>query len=140
MLIPKYEIGQKVFAVSSTCNTEEVHTECDVCNSTGKVRIVGKEGEYECPVCRGAMELKRYGYKYVIAYSRATIGKIQTEEYSKKYRSYKSRITYMLQESGVGGGCIWREDRLFATEAEAIEFCSKYVPSDYYDTEAIPKA
>ena len=43
----------------------------------------------------------------------------------------------MLEETGVGSGTCWREERLFATEEEANEFCEKYVSSDYYDREAI---
>lgn len=134
MLKPKFEIGQKVFAVTSKYDSEIVHAECDVCNSTGKVKISGRDEEYICPICHGRMEEKHYGFKYIIAYRNATIGKVQTEEYSKRYRSYQSRITYMLQETGVGSGSIWKEERLFATEEEAIDFCNKYVPSDYYDT------
>lgn len=139
MLKPKFEIGQKVFAVTNTYDSEEVHVECDVCNSTGKVKINGRNEEYDCPICHGEIVEKHHGFKYIIAYCNATIGKVQTEEYAKRYRSYQSHITYMLQETGVGSGSIWREERLFATEEEAIDFCNKYVPSDDYDTEAILK-
>ncbi len=45
----------------------------------------------------------------------------------------------MLEETGVGSGMLWQEDRLFATEKEASDFCEKYVSSDYYDCEAILK-
>lgn len=101
MLKPKFEIGQKVFVATSTYDSEIVHAECDVCNSTGKVKISGRDEEYICPICHGRTEEKHYGFKYIIAYRNAIIGKVQTEEYSKRYRSYQSRITYMLQETGV---------------------------------------
>ena len=39
----------------------------------------------------------------------------------------------MLKETGIGSGTIWREERLFATEEEANEFCEKYIPANYYD-------
>lgn len=137
MLVPKFEIGQKVYAVCNTSDTRQKHVECDVCNSTGYVKVEGKEGNFTCPVCHGRTETEHYGYKYVIAYKKATIGRIQITEYAKKYRSCKSVITYMLQETGVGSGTLWNEERLFATEEEANEFCEKYISSDYYDQEAI---
>ena len=137
MLVPKYKIGQEVYVVSSTHDSKRVHRQCDVCNSTGKVKIQGSDEKYICPYCHGLMDTEHYGYKYVIAYYGAKIGKIVTEEYAKKYKKHKSRITYMLEETGVGSGTIWNENRLFSTEDEAKEFCEKYIPSDEYDHEAI---
>ena len=140
MLKPKFKVGQRVFAVSRDYDSKRVHVECDVCNSTGRVEINGRDGEYVCPVCQGKTETKNYGYKYFIAYYDAIIGKVSIEEYAKQYLDRnKSSITYMLDKTGVGSGSIWKEERLFATEDEAREFCEKYVPSDYYDKEAILK-
>lgn len=45
----------------------------------------------------------------------------------------------MLEETGVGSGAVWREERLFPTKEEANEFCEKYISSDYYDEKAILK-
>lgn len=140
MLKAKYKVGQKVCAVSNRSDSRKIHVECDVCNSTGKVKIEGSDKEYECPVCHGRMKTEHYGYKYVISYYEATIGKVEIQEYSKKYeKKHKSEVRYMLEETGVGSGTIWREDRLFATEKEAADFCEKYISSDYYDREAMLK-
>ena len=79
-------------------------------------------------------------YKYVISHPKATIGKVDIEEYAEQYKEqYRSKVTYMLDDTGVGSGAIWKEDRLFATEEEAQDFCDRYVPSDCYDNEAILK-
>lgn len=138
MLEAKFKVGQKVYAVSNRSDTRQKHVECDLCNSTGKVKVNGREEEYECPCCHGRMETEHYGYKYVITYYGATIGKVSIEEYAKKYsRNNKSRVTYMLAETGVGSGTVWREERLFGTVEEAEEFCEKYISSDYYDENAI---
>lgn len=140
MLQAKYNVGQKVYAVSNRSDSRQIHVKCDVCNSTGKVKVEGREEEYECPVCHGRTETEHYGYKYVISYHNATIGKVNIEEYSPKYADkFQSRVMYMLEETGVGSGSLWREDRLFATEDEANDFCEKYVSSDYYDEKAILK-
>ena len=138
MLTAKFEVGQEVYAVSNISDTRTKRVECDLSNSTGKVKVNGREEEYECPCCHGRMETEHYGYKYVIAYYGATIGKVSIEEYAKKYsRNNKSRVTYMLAETGVGSGTIWKEERLFGTVEEAKESCEKYVSSDYYDEKAI---
>ena len=138
MLEAKFKIGQQVYAVSNKSDSRQIHVKCDVCNSTGKVKVEGRDEEYVCPVCHGRTETEHYGYMYVIAYYEATIGKIEIEEYAPKYKDrYKSEVRYMLEETGVGSGTLWRENRLFATYDEAKEFCEKYVSSDYYDQEAI---
>ncbi len=85
MLEAKFKVGQKVYAVSNISDSRQVHVECDVCNSTGRVKIEGSDQKYECPVCHGRMETEHYGYKYVISYYEATIGKVEIQEYSKKY-------------------------------------------------------
>lgn len=143
MLVPKFKVGQRVYAVVNTSNTRQKHVRCDVCNSTGYVKVEGRDEDFVCPACHGRMETEHYGYKYVISYYKATIGRVQTTEYSKKYDrkrgGCKSEITYMLEETGVGSGSVWTEDRLFATEEEAKEFCEKYISSDCYDKEAILK-
>lgn len=83
--------------------------------------------------------MEYYGYKYVIEYYKAKIGKIQIEEYAKKFKRYTSRITYMLEETGIGTGIVWSEEMLFSTENEAREFCDKYIPSDGYSGKPILK-
>lgn len=139
MLQAKYRVGQKVYAVSNRSDSRQIHVNCDVCNFTGKVKVEGREEKYECPVCHGKTKTEHYGYKYVISFYKATIGKVRIEEYAKKYRKEKSEVTYMLEETGVGSGSIWREDRLFPTEKEANDFCERYFSSDYYDEKAILK-
>lgn len=138
MLKAKYEVGQKIYAVSSTSNIRQKHVDCALCNSTGKVKVEGRDEKYVCPVCHGKTETEHFGYKYEITYPQATIGKVEIDEYAPEY-SYKSEVKYMLRETGVGSGRLWKEDRLFATEEEANEFCEKYIPSDYYDEKAILK-
>lgn len=77
------------------------------------------------------------GYKYIIDYYEAKIGKVTIEEYDPEYEECESRITYMIDKTGVGSGLIWNENRLFSTEDEAKDFCKKYMPSDEYDSKTI---
>ena len=136
---PKFKPGQSVCAVTVVFDEDnpKVHVKCDVCDSTGKIKIVGKSGEYTCPVCHGAVKENENPYKYKIIYRHATIGYVRHEEYSDKYKGrgvkFDTKTEYLLENSGVeNGGQIWFEHNLFADEKEAQEFCDKYVPSDKF--------
>ena len=140
MIEAKFRVGQKVYAVSNKSDSRQIHVKCDICDSTGKVKVNGRDEEYTCPVCRGRTETEHYGYKYIISHYKAKIGRVQITEYANEYKKdNKSEVTYMLDVTGVGSGQIWKENRLFATEKEATDFCEKYVSSDFYDQEAILK-
>lgn len=129
MLVPKFKVGQKVFAVQGQSDYKRVHESCLVCNSTGVVKIVGANGVFTCPKCHGMVRYEAVGFIYKIVHRNATIGMVKTEEYAKKYRRYRSGVKYMLDETGVGSnGALWPECKLFATEQEAQEFCDKYIP------------
>lgn len=130
MLYPKFELGQKVYAVSHRMKQKKVHKLCYVCDSTGLVQL--NNAKYCCPACGGKMETINYGHEYYIAYPEAEIGKIETREFLPKY-GYQSEINYMLKPTGVGSGQVWKEDMLFATEYEANAFCNMYMPSDDYE-------
>ena len=133
---PKFKPEQKVFIVKPVIDTEntKIHVKCDVCNSTGKVKIVGKDGEYTCPVCHGELIENENKYVFKIIYSNATIGRVQYTEYSSKYKfmgkKFKTESSYLVEETGVEcGGAVWYENQIFATEQEAQNFCVKYIPS-----------
>ena len=132
---PKYKVGQKVCAV---CIVEDldakVHVNCNTCDSTGKIRVAGKDIILTCPVCNGAFKENEYQYKYKILYDEATIGRVEYVEYADKYKIKGKKFhpcsNYFLDETGVVcGGQIWNERLLFSNKKEAEEFCKKYVPS-----------
>lgn len=138
---PRFKVGQKVWVVHPVVNTDikRIHVQCDMCNSTGKIRIVGKDGEYTCPFCHGETKEVKLEYKYVIKYSGATIGRVEYLEYSDKYKKkgikFKTKATYLLEETGVEhGGATWYEHHMFASEDEAQDFCDKYIPSNQFNS------
>ena len=138
---PKFKVGQTVCAVKVVFDIDnpKVHVKCDVCDSTGKIKIVGKDGEYTCPVCHGEVKENENPYKYAIAYPHATIGRVTHEEYSYKYRikgkKFHTKTEYLLEETGVEcGGQIWFEHNLFSTLEEAQDFCKKYIPSSKFNS------
>lgn len=126
MLIPKYKLGQEVWAVCKKEERNRVNVECDLCNSTGKIEVQG----YECMCPKCHKETKEYvTNRTFYVYSSGKIGEITTEEYLKKYNR-ESKITYMLDVTGVGSGTLWSEDMLFETYDKASSFCKEYIPSD----------
>lgn len=142
MIAPKFQLDQEVFAVTTTYDIDYKNVHCDLCDSTGKISVSGKQGEYVCPACNGRVESVHNGLRYKILKYGATVGKIEVTMYSSRNQSYhhRSGVCYMLNETGVGSGQVWREDRLFATQEEAEEFCAKYVPESINsDSRAIPK-
>ena len=91
MIVPKFNINQEVYVVRSTYNTRREHVKCDLCNSTGIINVKDKEGEYECPICKGQIKPINEGFKYIVS-NHGKIGKIITEEYSPEYGKVKLNI------------------------------------------------
>ena len=46
MLEAKFRVGQKVYAVSNKSDSRQIHVKCDVCDSTGRVKVNGRDEEY----------------------------------------------------------------------------------------------
>ena len=104
MLEAKFKVGQQVYAVSNKSDSRQIHVKCDVCNSTGKVKVEGRDEEYVCPACHGRTETEHYGYMYVISYYEATIGKIEIEEYAPKYKDFYEKHGYLPKYFDVYNG------------------------------------
>lgn len=130
MLTPKFNVGDRVCTVTTKYNKEYVNVKCDICKSTGEVKIRNKL--YRCPECNGRKELYAENVEYVVKYVNAEIGKVTIEEYSLGYVDayHKNRIYYMLGPTGVGSGQVYDEcdGMLFKTLEEAEDFCKKYIP------------
>lgn len=134
MLIHKYELDQKLYAVRTTQDTREQPVNCSFCDSAGQIQIRGNF-YCICPRCNGRTETISLGLKYIIG-ACGNVGKIETEEFSKKYGG-KCQVNYMLDSTGIVSGIMWPENRLFPSEKEALDFCESHTPVDYYDGENV---
>lgn len=117
-----------MFAVSHTRFERIVR--CKVCDNTGKITIRGIE--FICPKCRGKCTHVEYaGMRYYIAYSDAIVGRVTVEHTDEAYMTYAAKgetslkITYMLDQTGVGSGQVWPLEHLFATRLEAQCYCDE---------------
>lgn len=130
MLTPKFKVGEKVCVVTTKYNKEYVNVKCDICKSTGEVKIRSKL--YKCPECNGRKELFAENLEYIVEHVNAEIGKVTIEEYSPNYIDafHKSRVYYMISATGVGSGQTYDENdgMLFKTLKEAENFCKNYAP------------
>lgn len=118
----KYSVGDTVW-YANTVTTKKQHP-CPDC--LGEKRWTarspaGGEFEFSCPRCSASYHHDRdlslaYSAFEPVA-SKLTIGSVRVNTHPG---SYDSGNSYMCVETGVGGGTIYAEDRLFDSEAEAL--------------------
>jgi predicted RNA-binding Zn-ribbon protein involved in translation (DUF1610 family) len=119
-LTTKFNLGQEVWAITSSSATRIVH--CETCKREGVVTIGGEQ--FTCPKCGGTSKHPRHiGQRWYVS-EHSTIGKVEVERYSRPDQIHEDKVSYMIEETGIGSGLIWKEDRLFATEREALEACA----------------
>jgi hypothetical protein len=118
VITTKYSVGDIVFHAGTT--TEAKQHPCPDCDGSRKwkaISPVGGEYEFGCPRCcaryHGKDDLRIDYTAHVPSVRRLTIGSVS-------FNSYGDGTRYMCQETGVGSGSLYEEDRLFETEAEAL--------------------
>lgn len=121
----KFDLNQEVYPISQRETYEFIPCEC--CGGIGEITVSATGKERTCPECYGRRGKQVYVAKEwkVITKYVSRIGKIETEIYREEDHNNKSRISYMLEETGVGSGTIWYEEKLFATALEAQIECDK---------------
>lgn len=119
----KYSVDDVVYYAGLT--TERKQHPCPDCKGERKWKATspaGSEYVFSCPRCRTRYsshdELRLDYTAYVPCVSRLTIGSVQ---FNSARGSWDSGARYMCVETGVGGGSVYDEAKLFPTEAAAIE-------------------
>lgn len=117
----KFSVGDAVWHAGTT--TEAKQHPCPDCKGEKKWKVISPAGgEYTtaCPRCSAFFnsdrEMMLTYTAHVASVRRLTIGSIQ---YNSHPGSYDHGARYMCVETGVGGGSVYDEGRLFATEDEA---------------------
>lgn len=123
-LTTKFDMGDVVWHAFTA--TEKRQHPCPDCHDTRKWKAVspaGGEFEVPCPRCAGGYQSDQsLSLSYSVFAPRAkrlTVGLIKASTATGD--DYDAGNTYMCLETGVGSGSIYRENDLFATEAEALE-------------------
>ena len=118
----KYSIGDIVY-FAGTKTSRKQHP-CPDCKGEKKWKAIspaGSEFTFTCPRCGGGYsgmrELSLDYTAHVPTVRRLTIGSVQ---YNSHAGSYDHGARYMCAETGIGGGSVYDENRLFQTETEAM--------------------
>jgi hypothetical protein len=121
----KYSVGEKVWLASTTTETKQ-HP-CPDCKDTRQWNATSPAGDkftFACPRCSASyssfddMSLKYQAHVPLVR--EMTIGSIRYDSHEWPHRA-EPPTSYMCCETGVGSGSIYREDRLFMTESDALK-------------------
>lgn len=113
----KYNVGDTVWVAADEVVTKQ--RTCPDCNGTKKWLVhtpSSEEFQVDCQTCRrGWTSTGVLSYSERIALPwEGTIGSVRIDTNAKT-----APVNYMLNETGVGSGTIWPEDRLYSSEEEA---------------------
>jgi hypothetical protein len=123
---PKYKIGDTVYA----CDLKRVKRQlpCPDCLGSTEWAVkspAGTEMTVSCPRCTARYwsgtpnDMPSLDYWEHEATTRPlTIGSVRAETHD---HDGGPKVTYMCRETGIGSGSLWYEDRLYETQAEALE-------------------
>lgn len=115
----KFGIGDKIYVVGSLRITHpKIRKPCEVCHSTGEVKISGKT--FSCPECHGEMTFDRERARYrhdMPAKAPMEIGYVKE---IKRQKDAEVEVSYMTYETGIGSGRIYAQDYCFSQYEEAV--------------------
>lgn len=129
MLVPKYKIGEELYAVQVVKPEKKiVRISCDMCNGTGSI-----DGA-ECYNCLGVGEWYRNTWDERLNYEVALHGVVYSVYTRECSENSQNKITYQfVTTQPKKRSKIFNEDRVFKTLEEANEFCKKYISSNFWD-------
>lgn len=123
VLTTKFSVGDTVWFATTT--TEKRRHDCPDCLGEKVWKCIspaGGEFTVACPRCSAAYQSDRdLSLDYAVmapAARRLTVGLVRAS--SHQGDGYGEGNEYMCNETGIGSGSLYKEDRLFATEAEAL--------------------
>lgn len=115
-----YDIGDVVFGVQFL--TARRRPPCTLCDGSGRVQLAAIDRTITCPDCYGL----RYDQAddHVAVQERATISRLTIG--SVAWNSTDG-ASYMAEETGVGSGTRWSQDKLYGSFDVALSVCSDAV-------------
>jgi len=123
--IPQFTLGDKVYAIRNQSVSSCVV--CGLCSGKGSVQLTqDNTRSVRCPDCYGNGSKNVFSKeKYVVVEPFPyTVGLVRTEIRTKNNVGGRlSIVEYMLEETGIGSGTIWRDNQLFSTIEAANKAC-----------------
>ena len=122
----KLALGQEVWAIGRRRFERQIR--CTPCRATGEVEIEGEK--LTCPKCSGRSKHPQYAGDNWVVDTRGRVGSIEISAVREGHTHHHDngtsvQVSYMLDETGVGTGSIWRQEKLFATREEAEAECAR---------------
>ncbi len=121
-LVTKYSVGDIVWCASTMHSTKKLP--CPDCLGTKQWQAISPGGRgylFACPRCSAEYQSNRdlslAVSVHVPLVSRLTVGSVGWD--NDPFDAARSGPRYMCNETGVGGGTVYREADLFETEAKA---------------------
>lgn len=118
IITSKYNIGDTVLTghVESTSYWET----CPECDGKGHHKVEGKDLTLKCGTCNKGYQYENPGkvknWKWTPVVETLTIGQVR----GKVTKGEPDEIDYMCEETGVGSGAVWAENRLWKVEDRDI--------------------
>ena len=115
----KFGIGDKIYVLGSLhCSYPTIHYRCEVCHSTGEVKI--SRETFVCPKCNGKMayDHERARYRYEMP-AKTTMEIGQVKEFKRKGET-KVEVSYMTYETGIGSGRVYAQEDCFFLYEDAV--------------------
>ena len=121
----KFNLGQKVW-FSFRVELAKIYADC-ICDRTHYIEHKGLK--LLCPQCSGRDVVKEYVFGLCPS-APSVIGMINVEIYDKPFLDtdsgyLRNYVGYMLKSTCVGIGTVHREDNIFGSLEEAVDFCEK---------------
>lgn len=121
-IFTKFDIGCKIYTLGDiSMSYAAKHTECTICDSTGKINVKGKT--FMCPNCGDKRETDWNTFRFrrnKPSTIPKTVGMVTVVN-----KQGKIEITYMCEETGIGTGKVYQEDECFRTYDEVVKFTEK---------------
>lgn len=112
---PRFSIGQSAWSYEVVLVA--VPERCPDCLGTARWPVTapsGRKAVVLCSTCTGGY-MRNHKFRAHGSTRLLTVSSVRIDTADVKY----GPVSYMMVETGIGSGTIWRESRLFDTEAEA---------------------
>ncbi len=121
----RYNLGQIVYPINR--EQKQVKNPCPACLTIGYFK--GADGtRHTCTSCYGKLTVSKFepvAWQLYSAHYFLTIGQIRIQLTGEGEATHEQETIYMCEESGIGGGTLWDEWRLYPTREEAQAECDK---------------
>ena len=119
----RYGLGDLVYGV--THRYGKTWKPCEFCGASGGIE--GADGSArDCPECYGDKGTNEWGPRqWFVDDMPMTVGQVRTTHTQGRFFKIEREEEYMLAETGVGSGRVWKVENLFWSYGDAEDACAE---------------